>query len=326
MHILVTGATGFIGRIVVQLLVERGDQVRVLVRSTSDRSLLEGFPIEYHIGSVTERGSVVQAARDVEAVIHLAAWVSLYSRRIEEMRQVNVTGVENVVTAALEVGVRRVVHVSSIVAVGATPDGSPVNEDFPWPFDYVDVPYVVTKHEGELAALRYARPDMDVVVVNPSLTVGAPDPRGVDPGGIIRFVRKKRLFVTAGGSNFVDVWDAANGIVAALDRGRSGERYILGGENLTFEQEYDLLSEITGIQAPRWRPPYRLLFNVAAACDRWERWTGLTMPLSRQLIWLANWKWFADPSKAVRELGLPHTPVRESLARAVEYYRTHGMV
>jgi dihydroflavonol-4-reductase len=326
MQILVTGATGFIGRSVVQLLVERGDDVRALVRPSSDRSVLKGLNVEICSGDVIDRGSIARAARGVEAVIHSAAWVSLYSRNLHEMRQVNVTGVENVASVALEVGARRLVNVSSIVAVGAAEDASPVTEDFPWPFATAPVPYLITKREGELAAFRYARHGMEVVTVNPCMVVGAPDPRGADPGGILKFLRRKLPVAIDGGSNYVDVWDVAESIIAALDRGRSGERYILGGENLSLQDYYALLEELSGIPAPRRRVPHAIMYQLSVGMDRLERWTGREMPLNRQILWMAGWRWFADSTKARRELGMPYTPLRESLARAIDYYRSRRMV
>jgi len=167
---------------------------------------------------------------------------------------------------------------------------------------------------------------MDVVVVNPTLVVGAPDPRGVDPGGILRFLQRKIPARIHGGANYVDLWDVAHGIVAALDRGRSGERYILGGENLTFREYYAMLEAISGVQAPRFRVPYRLAHAVAYGMEKLEQVSGRTMPLNQQLIRLAAWQWFADSSKARLELQLPHTPLRDSMAQAIAYYRSRNMV
>lgn len=331
MKVLVTGATGLIGRAVVQRLLDRGDRVRVLVRPYSDARTLEGLPIELVHGDITERGSVVKAAKGMEAVIHTAAFVSLYSRKLEEMRRVNATGVENVASAAVEADVRRLVHVSSIVAVGASDDGTPVDEQFPWPFEGIGIPYITTKHEAEQIVLRYNRPGvgqhgLEVVVVNPCLVVGAPDPRGVDPGHILRFLTGNLKLRFRGGANYVDLWDVADGILGALDRGRPGERYILGGEDLTLDAYYQLLSELSGKPLPGFKLPYQLVYGLSEGLERLGSWTGLGSPISRQVIWLARYRWFARSDKARRELGYKPTPIRQSILEAIQYYQAHPML
>jgi len=326
MKVLVTGATGFIGHTTVELLLKHGHHVRALVRKSSDTRLLKSMEVETFEGDVTIRGSIIPAARDIDAVIHCAAWVSLYSGKLEDMRRVNVAGVENMASVALEVGAQRLVHVSSILAVGASPDGQPVDETFTWPGRELDTPYLITKREAERICFQYARLGMDVVVVNPCLVVGAPDPRGVDPGAIRRYLRRKIPARIPGGTNYVDVWDVAHGIVAALERGRSGERYILGGENLTFRSAYKILEELSGVPAPRIAAPLPMVYGLAAGFDRIEQWTGQKMPLTRHFVKVAGQTWFADTTKARQELALPHTPIRDSFRNAIAYYRDHDMV
>lgn len=325
MKILVTGATGLIGRAIVELLMHRGDEVTALVRPDADPGSLKGQPLTIAYGDITDRGAVARAAKGVEAVIHTAAFVSLNSPRLEEMRRVNATGVEHVASAAREVGATRFVHVSSIVAVGASPDKKPVNEGFPWPFKDSSVPYLVTKHEAEQIAFRYNRGGLDVVVVNPCLVVGAPDPRGNDPAGILKYLNGSLSVCIDGGANYVDVWDVARGTLQALMRGRAGERYILGGENLSFEQLYARLHQITGLPAPRLRLPNGLLYGVARGLERLGRFAGTSSPISPQVMWMAGHYWYADSTKAQQELGYRSIPIQQSLQEAVDYYRSQHM-
>lgn len=322
MKVLVTGAAGFIGRSVVETLLEEGHSVSALVLPHTDAASLLSLKAEVKVGDVTDRGSIVRAARGADAVIHTAAFVSLYSRRMDEMRRVNITGVEHVASAALEAGVKRMVHLSSIVAVGASSDGTPVTEDFPWPFQEAGIPYVITKREAEKLALRFVDRGLEVVILNPGLVVGAPDPRGSDPGGIQKFLRGQLYFLPEGGASFVDVGDVARMAVAALTRGRSGQRYLIGGENLTLEAYYELLEGLSGVARPRLRLSQSMLRGLGGGLSALTALTGFQGPLSPQVLWMARFRWFADCTKARNELGLSPISIRESLARAVAWYRT----
>lgn len=325
MKILVTGATGLIGRAIVEMLIHRKQEVTALVRPHTDLGSLAGLPLTIAYGDITDRGAVARAARGVDAVIHTAAFVSLNSPRLEEMRRVNATGVENVASAAHEVGASRFVHVSSIVAVGASPDKTPVDETFPWPFANASVPYLITKYEAEQIAFRYNRKGLDVVVVNPCLVVGAPDPRAVDPAGILKFLNGSINLRIEGGANYVDVWDVARGTLAALAKGRAGERYILGGEDLSFQALYARLEALTGRPAPRLQLPNALVYGFARGLDRLSRFSGFSSPLSPQVVWMAGHHWYASSAKAARELDYKPTPIDVSLQEAVDYYRANQL-
>jgi dihydroflavonol-4-reductase len=326
MEVLVTGATGYLGQAVCRLLLQRGDKVRALVLPTADLTPLEGLELELKIGDVTDRGTIARAARGVEVVVHAAAQVSIQSRELEHMRYVNVHGVENVASVALEVAARRLVHVSSILAIGGGRDATPVDESHSEETIAQQIPYVATKRDAERIAFQYARHKMDVVVVNPTVMVGAPDYHASDPAGIIRYLQRKIPGCLDRGLNLVDVWDVAAGILQAIDSGRSGERYILGGENFTFAEFYALLEDISEVPAPRMPVPYPMARMLSRGLSRMSRFSRGNPLFDAQMIQLLEHWWLADSSKAMRELGYRPGPVRQALEKAITYYRERKLV
>lgn len=323
---MVTGGTGFIGANVVRVLVDRGYQVRALVRPNSDRRNLAGLPVELVGGDVRDLDSVRTAVAGCGLVFHAAALYSFWVRPRQLIYQINVDGTRNVLQAALEAGVERVVYTSSVAALGLREDRRPADEETPVDPRTIVGDYKRSKYLAEQVALAFARErGLPVVIVNPTFPVGPYDVKPTPTGQVVRdFLRRRMPAYVDTGMNVVAVEDVAVGHVLAAERGRVGERYILGGENLTMRELLQLLAEITGLPAPRVRLPYHpvlaLSYLNAGICAL----TGGVPRMTPDTIRMSRHHMFFDPGKAVRELGFPQTPAREALRRAVNWFRAEG--
>jgi dihydroflavonol-4-reductase len=319
---LVTGATGFVGGHVAAHLRDGGWSVRALVRPQSLGSgrLPEGC--EPVAGDLRDAPAVARATGGADAVFHVAALYSLARHRAAEVLHTNVDGTRNVLQAAARAGVP-VVHTSSVSSVGLRADGRPGDEDTPQPPSQVIGAYKRSKVESERLALAAAAKGHHVVVVNPTAPVG-PGDHGPTPTGrvIVDFLAGRMPAYVDTGLNLVDVRDVAAGHRLALERGTSGRRYILGNENMTLREILVALAAIAGRRAPRVRLPHALAIAVAAVDETIEgRMLGREplAPLDGALM--ARKRMFVDGSRAVRELGMPQSPVRAALADAVEWFR-----
>ncbi|MCR4392052.1 MAG: NAD-dependent epimerase/dehydratase family protein [Candidatus Acetothermia bacterium] len=323
MKALVTGGTGFIGANVVRVLLDRGYQVRALVRPNSDRRNLAGLPVELVEGDVRDIGSVRTAVAGCKLVFHAAALYSFWVRPRRLIYQINVDGTRNVLQAALEAAVERVVYTSSVAALGLRGDRRPADEETPVDPRTIASDYKRSKYLAEQVALAFARErGLPVVIVNPSFPVGPYDVKPTPTGQVVRDSLRRRMPAYMDtGMNVVAVEDVAVGHVLAAERGRVGERYILGGENLTMRELLQLLAEITGLPAPRVRLPYHpvlaLSYLNAGICAL----TGGVPRMTPDTIRMSRHHMFFDPGKAVRELGFPQTPAREALRQAVDWFR-----
>lgn len=322
----VTGGTGFIGGAVVRRLLEAGHEVKVLVRPEADTRQLDGLPVELVEGDLRDRASLRKGMTGCGWVFHVAALYSYWGYHWSDFYQVNVEGTRRLLEVAQGEGVQRVVYTSSIAALGVHKDGSAATEDTPGTLADRIGPYQRSKFLAEEIAHAFTRQGLPVVIVNPSSPVGIGDHKPTPTGQIIVDFLKGRLFgYVDTGLNIVDVEDVATGHLLAAERGRVGERYILGGENLTLKQILDLLAEVSG------RPPVRLRIpHWVAQC-----WAYVDVTLARlnpkrtpaatpDKVRLSRRYEFFNPGKAVRELGLPQTPARVALRKAVEWYRAHG--
>lgn len=326
MKALVTGATGFIGSNVVRALVEKDYQVRALVRPNSGRRNLEGLEIESVEGDVRDRDSLRRAVEGCGLVFHVAALYSFWVRPRRLIYEVNVEGTRNVLQIAREKGVERVVHTSSVAALGLREDGRPADEETPVNFENIIGDYKKSKYLAEQVALEFAK-EMPVVIVNPSFPVGPHDIKPTPTGQVIvDFLNRRMPAYMETGMNVVAVEDVALGHLLAAEKGRVGERYILGGENLTMRQLLALLAEITGLPAPRVRLPYYPILGLSYLNAAFCSLSGTTPRMTPETIRLSRHYMFFDPSKAVKELGLPQTPAKEALRRAVEWFRANGYV
>ncbi len=326
MKVFVTGATGFVGSHVARLLAQQGAELRLLVRSTSPTANIDDIPAERVIGDLRQPNALGSAMTGCEFVFHVAADYRLWTRRPEEMYACNVEGTRGIIQAAQRQGVRRVIYTSSVATMGFTSNGHLANEDSPVSLDHMIGHYKRSKFQAEQVALEAGRSGSDVVVVNPTTPVGERDIKPTPTGRIIvDFLKRKFPAYVDTGLNVVDVAEVARGHVAAMERGRSGERYILGGENLTLKQILDKLAAITGLRSPKVRLPYAVALATGVVDTVF---TGLVLRreprVTLDAVRMGRKKMFASSAKAERELGWKISPVEGALRRAVEWFREQG--
>lgn len=326
MRVLVTGATGFVGGAVVRALLRAGREVRLIVRPAADRRNIRDLPVEIYHGDVTDLDSLRRATSGCAQVYHVAALYKLWVRRKREIYESNVTGTENVLKAARECDVEKIIYTSSVATLGLPKDGSPGDEETPVSLSDMVGHYKRSKYLAEQAARKYIQEGLPIVIVNPSTPVGEADIKPTPTGKIIvDFLNGKMPAYVDTGLNLVDVEDVAVGHVLAAEKGKVGERYILGNENLTLQQILLLLAAITGRPAPRFQVPYLFALGVAYADAAIARLIPGREPLVPPVgVKLSRKKMFFNPTKAVRELGLPQTPVREALRKAVVWFARNG--
>jgi dihydroflavonol-4-reductase len=324
---LVTGGTGFVGAHVVRALLARGDTVRCLARPGGRRDNLDGLAVEIVEGDLTDRASIARAVKGVSAVYHVAADYRLWVRDRSELYRANVGGTDNVLGAAAEAGVPRVVYTSSVAALGLTADGSPADETTPVDRSRIIGHYKKSKHDAERVAISWAQRGLPVVIVNPSTPIGERDIKPTPTGQmIVDFLNRRMPAYVDTGLNLIDVRDVAAGHLLAAERGTPGGKYILGNRNMTLKEILDVLAGITGLPAPTTRLPHWIPLAYSAVDTAVSRVTGRPPRASFESVRMSTHRMFFDSSHAVRELGLPQTPVEQALARAVEWFRANGYV
>lgn len=325
MDTLVTGGTGFIGANVARELAAAGATVRVLARPGGDRRALAGVKVEIVEGDLLDRASVRRALGGVRSVYHVAADYRLWTPDPARLYRTNVDGTRVVLEAAGEAGVTRVVHTSSVGAVGIPEDGRPGTEDTPVTLADMVGHYKRSKFLAEQVALEFARRGLPVVIVNPSAPIGPWDVKPTPTGQmIVDFMRGRMLASVDTGLNIVHVRDVARGHLLAAERGTPGQRYILGHRDLSLADIFGVLAEITGRRAPRFRVPYAVAWLGAACCETVARVTGRPPAVPLTAVRMARKRMYFSPARAVRELGLPQTDVRTALADAVAWFEVHG--
>lgn len=327
MRALVTGGTGFIGANLVRELVARGVEVRVLARPTSERRALDGLPVEIVVGDLLDPDSVGPAVQGVTVLYHVAADYRLWTPDATALYRTNVDGTRTLLRAAERAGVSRIVYTSSVGTLGLPADGSPGTEATPVGLQHMVGHYKRSKFLAEGEALAAAAAGVPVVIVNPSAPVGPWDWKPTPTGKMLLDHLRGRMFAYLDtGLNLVHVRDVAQGHIAAAERGRIGERYILGHVrgNLNFREIFERLEPYTGIPAPRWRIPYALALSLATVLEGVSRVTRRAPLASRTAVRMAAKRMFFDPTKAITELQLPQTPVDEALRDAADWFWTHG--
>lgn len=328
MRALVTGATGFIGGMVARALRRAGHEVRLIVRPDADRRQVRDLKVEIYHGDIRDFASLRRAIAGCTQVYHVAALYKLWVRHKREIYDSNVTGTENVLKAARESGVEKVIYTSSVATLGLPGNGTAGSEETPVSLSDMVGHYKRSKFLAEQVALRYAQEGLPVVIVNPSTPVGVGDLKPTPTGKlIVDFLNGQMPGYIDTGLNLVDVEDVACGHLLAAEKGQVGEKYILGHENLTLQQILALLAELTGRPAPRFKVPYALALGVAYVDAALARLIPGREPFVPPVgVKLSKKKMFFDASKAVRVLGLPQTPVREALRKAVLWFQENGYV
>lgn len=343
----VTGATGFLGSHVARALAEQGAELRLLVRPTSDPRNIEGLNADRVVGDLRDSASFEKAVSGCDAVFHVAADYRLWVRDPAEMYRSNVEGTRSLLDAARKLGVRRVVYTSSVATMGfnsnhaaaevrsawtgegAGPNtGTVADEDSPVTLADMIGPYKRSKFMAEQVAIEAAKSGLDVVIVNPTTPIGERDIKPTPTGRIVvDFLKKKFPAYVETGLNLVDATECARGHIQALEKGRSGERYILGGENLTLKQILDRLAAITGLKSPTVKLPYAFAFATGVVDEmvtgrllsREPRATIDAVRMGRKMM-------FVTSAKAERELGWRTLPVEAALRRSVDWFRANGYV
>jgi len=324
----VTGATGFVGSHVARALTDQGADLRLLVRAGSNTSNVAELHAELVTGDLREPASLGKAIAGCDAVFHVAADYRLWVRDPEEMYRANVEGTRAILDAAQKNRVRRVVYTSSVATMGFTSNRQLADEDSPVSLEDMIGPYKRSKFMAEQVAIEAARSGQDVVIVNPTTPIGERDIKPTPTGRIVLdFLKKKFPAYVDTGLNLVDVKACALGHIAAFEKGRSGERYILGGENLTLKQILDKLAAITGLPSPAIRVPYFVALATGVVDEIFTgRIRGRKPRATIDAVRMGRKKMFVTSSKAERELEWKTVPVDAALGRAVKWFRENGYV
>lgn len=320
---LVTGASGFVGWHVARLLLERGHRVRALVRSSSS---IPDLDVEIVRGDLRDPASLAGAAQGCAVVFHVAADYRLWSRHSAEMYRSNVDGTRNMLAAAQAAGVERVVYTSTVGCIGI-PDDGVGDESQPVALGQMSGAYKRSKFMAEQVALEFARVGLPVVIVNPTAPMGDHDFKPTPTGQIVAdFVRGAMPAYIDTGINVVNVRDVALGHVLACERGRVGERYVLGSENLTLSQILRQLAEITGRKAPTVELPWFVAYAAGAITTGLAYLTNIPPRVPLEAVRMAKKKMWVSHEKAARELGYSPCPARSALTDAVQWFatRTHA--
>lgn len=328
MKAFVTGATGFVGSHVARLLQEGGGDLRLLVRASSDTRLIDNLQAERVTGDLREAASLRTALEGCECLFHVAADYRLWAKDPREIYDINVNGTRGLLRAAREAGVKRIVYTSSVATMHFNGSGRQTTEDTPVSTAEMIGDYKRSKYMAEQVVLEAARDGMNVVMVNPTAPMGEQDIKPTPTGRIVLdFVRGKFPAYVDTGLNVVDVVACARGHLAAYEKARPGERYILGGEDLTLKELLDRLSAITGIAAPRHKVPHGVALTFAY-CDEFVngRLRRREPRATVDAVRMGRKKMFASSAKAERELGWKIVPVDNALRRAVDWFRTNGYV
>lgn len=327
MNCLVTGATGFIGGFLTKKLLHSGHEVRILRRKNSDLSELQDLPLKQAIGDITNLESLCLAVEGVHCVFHLAGKIAYSKRERASMEAINVQGTKNVLQACREKGIQKLVHISSVVAVGSGFNQEALlNEKSPYNMKKFDLGYFETKKAAEDLVIKECRDrDFDAVIVNPSVVYGPGDVRKSSRKLPLKIAKGEFPFYSMGGISVAYVEDVVEGICQAWKKGRKGERYILGGENLKLKEVFDLIATETGVHPPRFCLPSSWLFFLGAFGDFIEK-TGRHFFVNSELAKVVTlFHWF-DSSKAKRELGFQSRSAKHAISMSVKWMKEQNLL
>ncbi len=331
MKAFVTGATGFLGSHLARVLAEQGAELRLLIRPTSDLRNIAELNADCVVGDLRDPPSIEKALTGCHVIFHVAADYRLWVRDPNEMYRSNVEGTRSLLEAARKQGIRRVVYTSSVATMGftaATNSRNLADEQSPVGIDDMIGHYKRSKFMAEQAAIDAAKNGTDVVIVNPTTPIGERDIKPTPTGRIVvDFLKRKFPAYVETGLNLVDATECARGHVQALEKGRTGERYILGGENLTLKQILDRLGEITGLKSPTVKLPYFFALATGVVDEMVTgRLLGREPRATIDAVRMGRKMMFVSSSKAERELGWRTVPVNAALQRSVDWFRGNGYV
>lgn len=327
MTTLVTGATGFVGSHIAKQVAKTGERVRVLLRPTSRRDALEGVAVEFVEGDLRDAASLARAMQGVERVFHVAADYRLWTRRPEELYESNVEGTRALLESARRSGVKRIVYTSTVATI-AVPRGSELpNEETRAELREMIGHYKRSKFMAEQEARKAAADGAPVVIVNPTAPIGPGDWKPTPTGKIVvDFLNGRMPAYVDTGLNLVAVEDVAAGHLLAAEKGRIGERYILGARNMTLKQILDALAAITGKAAPRMRLPHAVAMAAGYVDQVYSRLAGREPRIPVEGVKMSRHRMFVSSDKAARELGYAPGSVEKALEQSIEWYAAHGYV
>jgi dihydroflavonol-4-reductase len=313
---LVTGATGFIGSHLARLLAERGDELKITVREESPVEQLDGIDYDPVKCDLLDRRAVRRAVSGVDRVFHTAGLVSLRKRDEERVFEVNVVATRTLLEECLRANVERVVFTSSVAAIGPAPPGGTADETQVFTAGHLGIPYVNSKHEAEVEALRLAAHGLPVICVNPTFVYGRGDVHGGSTGLVRRFLMGRIPVYTDGALNVVDVNDVARGHLLADEKGEPGERYILGNRNYTWQRLFADLARLSGVEPPPLKLPPQLALRLVELMDRGPG----RAPVSAVEVRSASQWWTYKNNKAKRELGWTTSPHEDTIEDTIQWY------
>ncbi len=327
MKALVTGATGFVGAAVARALLGAQWQVRVLARRSSDRRNLQGLDVEVSEGDLADLDSLQRAVQGCEGLFHVAADYRLGARDPAQLYRANVEGTRNILNAAQRSGVQRIVYTSSVATIGIPADGTPGDEQSANSLDNMIGHYKRSKYQAEEVVREAARDGISVVIVSPSTPVGPGDVKPTPTGQLVLDAAAGRMpaYVDTG-LNIVHVDDVAAGQLLAYERGRSGERYILGGQDMSLREILEMIARLEGRSAPRVRLPYGVVLPIAYLAEGFARLSGRSGRITLEGVRMSRKKMFFSSAKAVRELGYRWRPPAQAFEDAIRWFRDNGML
>jgi dihydroflavonol-4-reductase len=326
MTTLVTGAAGFLGSHVTRQLVARGDEVRVLLRASSTNRAIADLSLEYVTGDLRDPASLDRAMKGVKRVFHVAADYRLWAKRKQDIYDSNVGGTKNLLEAAKRAGVEQLIYTSTVATIAVDRPQLP-NEFTDAKLEEMVGHYKRSKWMAEREALDAAKSGLPVIVAMPTTPVGPWDWKPTPTGKIVLdFLNGKMPGYVETGLNFVGVEECAAGHLLIAEKGKAGERYLLGGENLTLKGMLDILAKITGLRAPMLKIPHGLALGVAYANTVFSRLAGREPGIPIEGVKIARHMMFVDCSRAQRELGFKAGPVSAALERAVRWYEANGYI
>lgn len=327
MKVLLTGATGFVGAAVLRRLADRGDDVKVLIRPTSDRRNLGGLNCEICVGDLNDPASLETALKDCQALFHVAADYRLWAQNPAEITESNVNGTQNIMTAALATGIEKIVYTSSVATLGINSDETPGDEETPSSLDTMTGIYKKSKYIAEQNVLRMVREKaLPAIIVNPSAPIGPRDIKPTPTGHmIVQAARGEMPAYVDTGLNVVHVDDVARGHILAFENGIIGERYILGGEDMTLKAILQNIAQMTGKVAPKICLPHNAILPMAYIAEAWAKLTRAAEPFATvDGINMAKKKMYFSSAKAQKAIGYTYRPAKEALQDAIKWFGENG--